>query len=523
MYDLLIHGGAVIDGTGRPRQTLDVAIRDGRIAALGRLERESCRRAIDARGRIVAPGFIDVHNHSEGWLLRQRHLLPKTSQGFTTEVLFSDGISYAPLSPELAADWLLYLRPLNGLEPSEYRGWRSIADYLTQLDGRTAQHVVAQIPYANLRVLACGWRRAAADDTEINLMRDEVHRAMQAGAVGISTGLDYIAQCFATTDEIARVCQPLAEYGGVYATHVRYKEGTLRGIEEAVEIGRRAGCAVHISHLKAFTPAETDAILDYIDRVASHEVEFSFDTYPYLSGSTLLASLLPYAAWEDGPLAAVAQLRRCDVRRQAARLFELNVSTPERIHLAWLRGRESVRWLGMPLDQFARAQQKPLADAVLDLLIDEQLAVLAVFRHDEDDRAAPFLAHRRAMIGSDGIYFPDGPVHPRVWGTAPRVLGPLVRDRRLFTLEEAVRKLSGAPAERFGLVDRGVIREGAAADLVVFDADEVTDRATFDEPHQAAVGIEWVLVAGEPIIAAGEPQHVDEPAQPGRALGYRRG
>ena len=186
MFDLLYRGATVIDGTGRPGYRADVAITNDRIAEIGAID-TGAARVIDVAGRVVAPGFIDVHNHDEGWLLKTPHLLPKTSQGFTSEVLMSDGISYAPLTPETARDWIHYLRPLDGLRTADYRSWRSIADYMALLDGRTAQNTIPLVPFANLRVLACGWRRDPADDNQINLMREELRRAMDAGAAGLST------------------------------------------------------------------------------------------------------------------------------------------------------------------------------------------------------------------------------------------------------------------------------------------------------------------------------------------------
>ena len=250
-FDLIIRGGTVIDGSGGPRARADVAVRGDRIVAVGDLTRAVAAQVIDARDLIVAPGFIDVHNHSDGWLLKTRHFASKTLQGFTTEVLMSDGISYAPLTPDLAPQWLYYLRSLNGLAQHDYSGWRSIADYLALLDGRTVQNVVAQVPYANVRVLSVGWGRIRPDDSQLRGMRYEVRRGMDEGATGVSTGLDYIAQCFADTEEIVQVVAASAARSGVYVTHVRYKRGTLEGLREAVEIGRRAKVAVHISHLKA--------------------------------------------------------------------------------------------------------------------------------------------------------------------------------------------------------------------------------------------------------------------------------
>lgn len=520
MFDLLIQGGALVDGSGGPLRQADVAINGDRIAAVDTRVDAKARRVIDARGLVVAPGFVDVHNHSEGWLIKLPQLLPKTSQGFTTEVLMSDGISYAPLTPELARDWIYYLRPLNALHAADYRGWRTIADYLALIDGRSAQNVIALAPFANLRVLACGWRRDPADDLQINLMRSELRAAMEEGAAGMSTGIDYIAQCFSSTDEIARVAEAMAPFDGVYVTHVRYKMGTLAGVKEAVEIGRRAGVAVHISHLKAATERETEAILGFVDE-AARDVDITFDIYPYMPGSSLLASLLPYEVWEEGPLNAPARLREPLVRERFGRTMSDYALPLDQMTIAWVASRENAHLHGMSLDEYIERSRKPVGDALADLLLDENFCVLLVFHVTDDRRVEPFLQHPRMMLGSDGIWFPDGQVHPRVYGSATRMIGPLVRDRRLFSLEEAVRKMTSFPAERFGLVDRGLIADDALADLVIFDEATVADRATYDEPHQLSEGVRHVVVNGRPIIEDERPAPSAERHPPGRALRYK--
>ncbi len=523
-FDLILHGGDVIDGTGAPRQRADVGIQGDRIAAVGQLDPTRALSTVDARGRIVAPGCVDVHNHSDGWLVKERHFLPKTSQGITTEVIMADGISYAPLAAETATEWMFYLRSLNGLSQTDYRGWKSIADYLRLIDGHSAQNVIAHLPYANARALAIGWRRAPPDDSETRIIQAEVKRAMEAGAVGISTGLDYVAQSFSTTEELVSACQAMAPYRGLYVTHVRYKKGVLDGVKEAVEIGQRAGVAVHISHLKASTAAASEELLDYVDRVAVHEVDFSFDVYPYFPGSTMLHFLLPYEVWEDGPLGVVRKLADPAVRRRFAVLLDEMRVDVDHLHLAWVASKANSQYHGVTIAEYARAVDRSPAEAICDLLIDENLAALAVFRTADEAQAdslvEPFLKHEKFMLGSDGIYFPDGIVHPRVYGSVPRLLGPLVRDRKLFSLEEAVRKSSGHAAERFGLVDRGVVRAGAFADLFVFDAHTIQDNATYSDPHNLASGIDTVIVNGRIILAAREPVGAREAGQPGRALGY---
>jgi N-acyl-D-amino-acid deacylase len=520
MYDLILHGGTVIDGTGSDRFVADVGITADRITSIGNLADAQATRRIDVAGRVVAPGFIDVHNHSDGWLLKRPHFLPKTSQGFTTEILMLDGISYAPVRPDTVRQWLFYLRGLNALRLEEYRGWESIGEFLAEFDRATAQNVAGHVPYANVRSLACGFGKQWVDDLQMRMICAEVHKGMQDGAVGISTGLDYIVQCYTTTDELVEACKVIAEYDGVYTTHVRYKKGILDGIREAVEIGKRSGCRVHISHVKGRDEQTVDALLALFDEVR-HEVEFSYECYPYQPGSTMLNYLMPYDAWDDGPLGAMAKLEDPTTRahfRQALEAYPLDL---DRMTLAWVPGKDNTAFQGRTLDEFVKEVGLPVEEALYSLLIEERLAPLIVFNEGDDKKIEPLLQHDLCVIGSDGIYHDGGIVHPRVYGTAPKILGPCVRDRKLFSLEEAVAKLTAKSADAYGLKDRGRIGEGTFADLVVFDPDTVTDRATYEDPHQTADGIELVVVNGQVILDNGTPAVFDGP-MPGRTLRYER-
>ncbi len=521
MYDIVVRGGTIIGGTRAPRRRGDVGIRGDRIAAVGDLSEADAAQVIDAAGRIVAPGFVDVHNHSDGWLLRKQHLVSKTSQGFTTEVIMADGISYAPVSRETMHDWLYYMRGLNALRMEDYTGWETLGDYMSLLDRRNVQNTIAQIPYANVRTLICGWGPAAPDDLQMSLIQMQVEQGMEEGACGLSTGLDYAAQCFAPTSELASACLPMAEAQGLYVTHMRYKTGTLAALKEAVDIGRLAGVPVHISHLKAASEADSEAILAYVDQVAVNEVDFSFDVYPYLPGSTLLNYLLPYEVWHDGPLAALPKLRDPSMREHVRRSLQAQARELDAITIAWLPGKENSKYLGKTLAQYVDEVNKSPVDALCDLLIEENLAVLLVFFQGDDRFVEPFLAHDKYMMGTDGVYHEGGVIHPRQYGSAARLLGPCVR-KGLFSLEDAVWKLSGAPATRFGLKDRGRVAEGSYADLVVFDPESIQDHATFAEPHQMSSGVSEVLVNGVPIVRDSAP--VETPGQPlpGRALRFKQ-
>lgn len=519
MYDLVITGGTVVDGTGAPRKRADVGITGDRITAVADdLSTADAADRIDAAGRIVAPGFVDVHNHSDAWLRKVPHLVPKTAQGFTTEVIMADGISYAPVDEDTAPHWIHYLRSLNALQFEEYSGWSSLADYMAGLDGRMAQNAITHLPYANVKAMACGWGRQVPDDYQMLRMREEVARGMAEGAVGVSFGIDYISQCFSTTDEMVEACEPMAPHG-LYVTHVRYKKGTLAGVQEAVEIGRRANVPVHISHFKGTSPQQIEELLTYVDKVAVNEVSFSFDVYPYLPGSTMLNFLLPYEVWEDGPLGVVPKLHDRRIRREFAR-SGLAATPLENVHIAWLPGRDNQRHIGKLLSEYVADVGKAPEDALCDLLIEENLAVLLVFHHGDDRLIGEFLAHDCYMMGTDGIWFPDGRVHPRMYGSAPRLLGPCVRDHKWFTLEEAVAKLSDRPARRFGCAERGQVRQDWFADLAIFDADTVIDNATYDDPHRLPTGIDHTIVNGRPVIRDGAAVDLGD-ALPGRSLMFR--
>ncbi len=443
-FDLLIAGGSVIDGTKAARRRADVGINGDRIAAIGDLSSATASKRIDATGLVVAPGFIDVHTHMDGWLLKESHLPSKTLQGFTTEIIGLDGISYAPVNPQTAKEWIFYLKALDGLQLGDYEGWESIEDFLNCLSGRNVQNAAMHVPYANVRSLACGFARGGVDDFQMRQIKSVVRQGMEQGAVGLSTGLDYIVQCFSSTDELAEVCEVVAEFGGLYATHIRYKTGVMRGIKEAVEIGRRSGVKVHISHLKAVAASAVDEILDYIDKEARHEVDFSFDVYPYQPGSTMLSYLMPYDAWADGPLAAASKLRDPAMASRFLEGLRLHRLPLDRIHIAWVGSKENSIHQGKLVSDYIAESGLSEVEALTNLLHEERLAVLLVFREGDDRLVHPLLQHDLYMMGTDGIYQPESMIHPRQYGSAGRLLGPLVRDAKLFSLEEAVHKLSGA-------------------------------------------------------------------------------
>lgn len=520
LFDVLIHGGEVIDGTGAPRRRADVGIRDERIVAVGNLSAAEAARRIDATGLIVAPGFIDVHNHSDGWLLSQANFWPKTSQGFTTEVLMADGISYAPVNEHTWRGWLYYLRPLNGLRLQDYKNWQSLAEYMQQFEGRTAQNVATHVPYSNCRTMHAGFGHRPLDDYQLRSIRREVEIGMEQGGVGLSTGLDYMTQCASITDELVDACRAIVPFDGLYVTHIRYKSGLIAALEEAVEIGKRAGVKVHISHLKGTSPTEVEQVLAFLER-ARREVDLSFDVYPYQRSCTMLSYLLPYEAWREGPFSVLSRMNRPELlARFRFSLDQLGVPL-DHLHIAWTSSGNNAQHHGKLVSDYVAEMNRPAEEALYHLLLEESLAVLLVLNSGDDSLVRPLLAHDLYMMGSDGIWFPDSAVHPRVYGSAGRLLGPCVRDWKLFSLESAVQKLSSNAAARFGLRDRGVIRERAWGDLVVFNPHTVGDLATYEQPHQVCTGIEHVLVNGIPIVEHAQPVKFGSERKPGKFLRYK--
>lgn len=471
--DVLIRGGAVIDGTGAGAFRADVAVTGDRVVAVGDLSAARAELMIDAAGKTVAPGFIDAHTHDDRALISAPEMAPKVSQGVTTVIAGNCGISLAPLVADRRPP-----PPLDLLGDEEWYRFGSFAAYVKALDS-TPPTVNAGllVGHATLRVRAMDDVAHPATPAEIEAMRGAVREAMASGALGFSTGLAYPPNAAATTDEVIALAGEAGAAGGIYATHMRDEaDGVEDALEEAFEIGRRAGLPVVVSHHKVAGRrnfGRSRATLARIERARSRQ-PVGLDVYPYTAGSSVL---LPEEI-EEGV----------------------------KILVTW--SKPHPRLAGRDLDEIARmwglsrhesARRLAPAGGIFFVMDEEDVRRILVFPH--------------TMIGSDGLPH-DAHPHPRLWGTFPRVLGHYARDLGLLSLEDAVRRMTGLPAERFGLEDRGLIRAGAFADLVVFDPATVTDRATFDEPTRPASGIEFVMVNGRVAFAEGSPTG----ARPGRVL-----
>jgi N-acyl-D-amino-acid deacylase len=519
-FDLVIERCRLVDGSGGPPVDADVAVSDGRVAAIGALEDASAKKLLDAGGLVLAPGFIDVHVHTDARLLDPKVQKASLLQGVTTHVVGQDGFGFAPTTEHSFPFLEAYTAGING-RPVPF-GPGGIADYLRRFDGTTAVNVASLVPNGCLRMEVVGNEGRAASEAEVAEMRGLCRDAIADGAIGLSSGLDYVPSRHASTDELVALASILAETGLPYVTHVRYELGLLAALEEAVEIGRRARVPVHVSHLRGDPEygAGAEEILVAVDAARAEGIDLTYDAYPYTYGCSFLPYVLPGWALEGEPEAIVARLGDPGARdRIRAGLDEVNWSWARLVLAGRPRG-EHAHFVGLDLARAAALSGQDEVDFVCDLLVAEELEALLVWKPDESPNAeadlGAVLAHPAQMLGSDGIYGP-GRMHPRGHGSFARFLGRFVREERLLSLQEAIARVTSLPADRFRLVGRGLIRPGNVADLVVFDPDTFVDRATFDEGDLPATGVRDVLVNGIAVVRDG---HVTD-ATPG--LGLRAG
>jgi N-acyl-D-amino-acid deacylase len=516
MFDLVIRGGRVVDGTGQTWFRASLGIAGDTVTVLrGDAGSVEAARIIEARDRVVCPGFIDMHSHSDLKLLTDPRHEAKVRQGVTTEALGMDGLSYAPTSPANLEQLLTYLAAVNGTVPPGVR-WSSVKEFLDLLDGRVACNVAYFVPHAAIRVEAMGWEARLPTQGELVRMQELARQGMRDGAFGFSTGLTYPPGAYSDTEELVAVCQAIQDLGGFYVTHARYTLGDrlLDPFREALTIGRRSGVPVHISHYHSPVDGMGERMVALVDEGRDSGVDVTFDQYPYPAASTILHSLLPYWVHAGGPAALLQRIRDRRVRDEIGDsvnpMWGLTLDHYIFSHIGSAKNKE---WEGRSLVDLARAQGKRMVDTICDLLIEENLDVAFVARTGNPDNIRTIVRHPAQMVGSDGLLTGNKP-NPRSYGTFPYILGQFVREEKLLRLEEAVRKMTAIPAQRLGLKDRGILRDGMKADVVVFDLDTVEARATFEEPKQYPEGIDYVLVNGKLVIDHG----VHTGALPGRAL-----
>jgi len=520
-FDLLIRGGYIIDGTGNPWFRDDVGVLEGRIEAIGDLSKCGASEEINAKGLTVTPGFIDMHGHSDFYILLNPYGESKIFQGVTTEVVGNCGDSAAPMDEKLKAYRERYMRKLLG--PEFKFNWTTMGDYIDRVNERGASlNIVPLVGHGTVRSIVVGFEDRKPAEDELREMCRLVEESMADGAWGLSTGLIYTPGCFADTDEIVALAKVAARYHGIYSSHIRGEgETLLDAVREAVEIGRRAGIPVEISHFKAHgrrSWGKTEESLKLVEEARRDGIDVTFDQYPYTASSTGLAALLPAWVREGGNDEMLKRLQDPEVRKRIKMDPEVLGREWDRILLVYAEKHPD--FSGKSIEELVKESGKETLDFVFDLLIEEEAAVsIVAFEMCEEDvrrvMKSPYM-----MVGTDGRAISPkgilgrGKPHPRFYGTFPKILGRYVREKRVLTLQEAVRKMTSMPAQKLGLRNRGLLREGMVADIVIFDADEIIDEATFTDPHRFPRGIHYVIVRGEVVVRKNEHTGV----LPGRAL-----
>ncbi len=507
MLDLLIRGGLIVDGTGNPGFYGAVAVEGDRLRILrGDLAGVEAARLIDARDRVVCPGFIDMHAHSGLVILAEPRHEPKVRQGVTTEVIGIDGCSYAPFhSHDDLRRFVEVNSGLDGCPPLPGR-WATVEQYLDLFTERVAVNIVYLVGNSPIRIGAMGWEDRPPTGAEFANMAALLRTAMEEGAWGLSTGLDYPPGSYAETPELVALSREAARLGGLYHTHVRYSLGDrfLDPFREALDIGRQSGIATHITHFYQRTTAPGGArrLLTLVEDAREEGLDVTFDSYPYVFSSTRLNIVLPQWAFDGGPERLRAALGSADARARMRKEIAPRAASWQEMWITHLKRPEHHRYEGRSIAEVAEMMGKDPVDAVCDLLLLEDQQVSYVSAGANAATLPTFVSHPLSMVGSDALLIGDYP-SPRTYGTFPIILAEYVREDRVLSLPDAIRKMTSFPAQRLGLPDRGLLRDGLKADVVVFDPARVKAPATRTEPKQFPVGIDHVIVNGKVVVEGG--------------------
>lgn len=525
MEDLVIRDADVVDGSGAPSYRADVVVDGGRIvsivqeAAAAGCQRPIAMRELDAEGLVLSPGFVDMHAHSDLALLRDPDHSAKVAQGVTLEVIGQDGLSYAPVDDRTLAEVRRAITGWNGHGDDIDFTWRSVGEYLDRLDhGFDGEGIAVNaaylIPQGTVRMLAVGWDDRETTPQELDRMRQLVAEGLREGAVGLSSGLTYTPGMYAKDAELTELCRVVAEYGGYYCPHHRsYGAGALDAYKEMVELTRTANCSLHLAHATmnfGVNKGKAPELLALLDEALASGADISLDTYPYTPGSTTLAAMLPSWASEGGPESTLARLKDEDTAERIRHHMEVVGADGchgvpiewDTIEISGVTNPALGDHVGRTVQQSADERGETPWTIARRLLLDDGLGSTILMHVGHEENVQQIMRHPVHTGGSDGILQGDKP-HPRAYGTFPQYLGRYVRELGVLGLEECVAHLTSRPAARLRLPDRGLVREGYRADLVLFDPATVAAGSTFEEPRLLPTGIPYVLVDGRFAIEDG--------------------
>ncbi len=516
-FDLIIRGASVVDGTRNAARRADVGIRHDKIAEVGIIPNEALtQETLNAEGLTVCPGFIDIHTHADIALLARPAHLPKVMQGVTTEVFSNCGLGFAPITDAALEIQRSYISGLFGDDgnsetddPRSHRvdwSWRSVAEFLACYESSgIGTNVAYLIPHGAVRVSVMGMQERAADRGEVERMRSMVLQGMDEGAWGVSTGIWYAPMRAADRTELVTVFRA----GGLFATHQRdYGISIFEATQESIEVAREANVPVQISHLQMNGPqnaGRAGKLIEMLNAARSSGVDVTCDTYPYTAGSTFIQSLLPAWASEGGPT-SILDFLAIEGESKSRVLAYLNTLSAVWSEYMLVGATSSINqpFDGLTFPEIASARDLTVPEWICRVLLEDELRACFVHHGAHEGNVREIMSWDHQMVGSDGLHL-TGKTHPRLFGTFPRVLGKYVRETQTISLESAVYKMTGAPAERLGLKDRGFIRPGLAADLTIIDSATVTDTATFTDPLQYPAGVPFVFVNGVAAVRNGLP------------------
>ncbi len=511
MYDLIIRNGVIVDGTGSPPFIADIGIRSRVIAKIGDLSSAQAEVVVDVNRNIVAPGFIDIHNHSDISVFVVPTADNYVLQGVTTIVIGNCGFSPAPLTDKN----IEIVEEARKQYPEVEIKWRSFKEYIEALDSlKKSINIVPLVGFGAIRSAILGFENVKPTMSQLNEMKELVKEAMEAGAFGLSTGLIYTPQNFADTSEIIELCKIVSKFNGIYTTHMR-NEGTglIDSIIEAITIGKNTGCPVEISHLKSVGVPAWGLVregLKIIEYYAGKGLDVSADVYPYTATSTSLSAILPPWVREGGVKKMLNRLRDPSIYDRILREFEEHGIMEERyiewrqIAISWSPSHREVE--GKNIEEISREWGLDQIKTVVKLLLDDEGSTGAIFHTLSEEDVEYVVKSPYTAIGSDGSIkkFGEGKPHPRNYGTFPRIIAKYVRENKILSLPEAIRKMTSMPARKLKLWDRGIIRPGMKADIVVFNYYTIKDTATYTNPHNYPKGIKYVIVNGEIVVEEGK-------------------
>lgn len=502
-YDKLLRNCRIADGTGAPWFRGSIGICDGQIESVIKRETAELEAAetVNVNGLVVSPGFIDLHSHSDLRLFAESELFAKTMQGVTTEILGQDGFSMAPMyQKDGVKEWEDHLSGING-RPEQEWSWEGVSEYLDAIEtAEVAPNVGTLVGHGTVRYNIIGMDVRSPTDAELQEMADLVTEALEDGAVGFSTGLDYVPQLKASTYELQTLASRLSEYNRPFVAHIRNQSRDIwKALDEFVDIGQDEDIPLHLSHFKlmhAPQHGQAERAIGLIETARNRGVDITADQYPYTAGSTMLAADLPPWARVDGPQDTIDHLR--NNRPEIEDYLENEVKDWSKIVITSVASEANQRYIGESIDAIAEDRAASPAETTVDLLIENRLEVGRICYFAAEEDVKQILKHERTAVATDALL--GGEPHPRTYGTYPRVLGKYARNQNLFSFEEAIRMMTSLPARIIGLNNKGLIRPGMDADLVAFDPHTVGSPATYDDPRQFPDGMPHVLINGEFVV-----------------------